>query len=162
MFFFRGYQGTHETISPAANIAFVATPATLQGDFTAIASPACNNGKQITLKARFANNKVPGGSLNSVALAMLKFLPLSNDPCGQLTYSIPGRDHDNQETGRVDWNRSATHSIFAWYFVTDFEHPPIFNNNLLNASTDPSVDLADLLPLSVQLSSRNTHAECSG
>ena len=40
MFFFRGYQGTHETISPAANIAFVATPATLQGDFTAIASTA--------------------------------------------------------------------------------------------------------------------------
>ena len=143
LFFFGGYQGTLETISPAANIAFVPTPATLQGDFTQIASPACNNGKQVTLKAPFVNNKVPVGSLNSVALAMLKFLPVSNDPCGQLTYSIPGRDHDNQETGRVDWNKSATHSIFARYFITDYQHPPVFNNNLLNVSTDASVGLSD-------------------
>ena len=41
IFFFGGYQGTWETVEPASNISYVATPAVLQGDLTAMASPAC-------------------------------------------------------------------------------------------------------------------------
>ena len=43
---------------PAANIAWVPTPAMLAGDFSAIASPACNGGRQITLRGGFENNRI--------------------------------------------------------------------------------------------------------
>src|SRR5262249_1692208 len=52
LFFFGAYQGTTVRQQPAANIARVPTPAMLAGDFSAIASPACNGGQQITLGDR--------------------------------------------------------------------------------------------------------------
>src|SRR5207249_5068119 len=60
LFFFGGYQGTFENVSPAANINFVATPATLRGDFTDIA--ACSG--NVTLRAPFQGNKVDPSLLN--------------------------------------------------------------------------------------------------
>lgn len=143
LFFFGAYQGTRENVSPSANIAFVATQATLQGDFTAITAPACNAGKQVTLKSPFVNNKVSPTALNPVALNFFKLLPVSSDPCGQLTYAIPSSDHENQETARADWLKSDRHTLFARYFVTDYQHPPVYSGNLLTVSTDPSAGLAD-------------------
>ena len=57
LFFFGGYQGTIVRQTPAANIAWVPTAAMLAGDFTAFASPACNGGRQIALRAPFVNNR---------------------------------------------------------------------------------------------------------
>jgi Carboxypeptidase regulatory-like domain len=74
LFFLAGYQGTQERVAPAANTNFVPTAATLQGDFTGIAS--CGN---VTLKAPFAGNKVDRSLLNPVALNLLKVIPISND-----------------------------------------------------------------------------------
>jgi hypothetical protein len=143
LFFFAGYQRTLENVSPAANVAFVATQAALAGDFTAMASPACNAGKQITLKAPFVNNKIPTSAMNPVALKFLQLLPLSTDPCGQLTYSVPSATHEDQETVRGDWQKSSKHTLFARYFLTDYQHPPVFGGNLLNVSSDPNVGLKD-------------------
>ena len=50
LFFFGAYQGTTVRQQPADNIAYVPTAAMLAGDFTAFASPACNGGRQITLR----------------------------------------------------------------------------------------------------------------
>src|SRR5688572_28138045 len=47
-FFFAAYQGTSVRQQPAENVARVPTPAMLAGDFSAIASPACNVLGQIT------------------------------------------------------------------------------------------------------------------
>ena len=64
----RRYQGTATAQRPAANIAFVPTAAMLAGDFTAFASPACNAGRQLALRAPFVNNRInpalfsPGGA----------------------------------------------------------------------------------------------------
>ena len=49
LFFFGGYQGTNTRVIPTDTRAFVPTAAMLAGDFTAFTSPACNDGKQITL-----------------------------------------------------------------------------------------------------------------
>ena len=49
LFFFAGYQGTVERSQPPTSIAYVPTPAMLAGDFTAVASPACNGGRQVNL-----------------------------------------------------------------------------------------------------------------
>src|SRR5437867_1545047 len=58
LFFFGGYQGTTIRQDAANARQFVPTAAVLAGDFTAIASPACNAGRQIALRAPFQNNRV--------------------------------------------------------------------------------------------------------
>src|SRR5256885_12256957 len=58
LFFFAGYQGTTIRQTPASTTAFVPTSQMLAGDFTAFASPACNAGRQITLRTPFVNNTV--------------------------------------------------------------------------------------------------------
>src|SRR2546421_7358835 len=47
VFFFTGYQGTTIRQTPINNTVFVPTPQMLAGDFTAFASPACQNGRLI-------------------------------------------------------------------------------------------------------------------
>src|SRR5881628_1741294 len=56
LFFFAGYQGTTIRQTPASTTAFVPTAQMLAEDFTAFASPACNAGRQITLRGTFVNN----------------------------------------------------------------------------------------------------------
>src|SRR5204863_3605450 len=68
LFFFGGYQGTRTRQDPPQTYAYVPTAAMLAGDFRALASPACNSGKQITLAAPFVNNQVNPSSLSAPAL----------------------------------------------------------------------------------------------
>jgi hypothetical protein len=144
LFLFGGYQGTFEKVAPASNTNFVATAATLQGDFTGIA--ACSN---LTLRTPFAGNKVDRSLLNPVALNLLKFIPISNDPCGKLIYGIPSTSHEHQAVIRADWQIDHRHSIFGRYFVTDYQHPSFLADNLLTLSTDASVGLADRVQTAV-------------
>ena len=143
LFFFAGYQGTYESSAPAANIAFVETQAALNGDFTTLASATCNNGKTITLKAPFSGNKVNPTSFNPVALKVLALMPVSTDPCGQLTFTIPTTDHENEIVGKVDWTITNRQSFFVRYFVADYLHPYYYTNNILTMSQNSSVGLAD-------------------
>src|SRR5215469_8560727 len=66
LFFFVGYQQTIQKSDASTGISFVPTPDMLRGDFTAITSPACNGGKQITLKAPFVNNLIDPAQFSSV------------------------------------------------------------------------------------------------
>ena len=67
LFFFGAYQGRREKTAPSTAQRFVPTAAMRAGDFTTFASPACNNNRQINLRAPFVNNRVnpsavqPGG-----------------------------------------------------------------------------------------------------
>jgi hypothetical protein len=70
LFFFGGYQGTTLRQDPANLQAFVPTAAMLAGDFTAFASPVCNAGRQINLKAPFVGNKVSPTLFNKAALTI--------------------------------------------------------------------------------------------
>lgn len=56
----------------------------LAGDFTAFASPACNAGRQIALRAPFVNNRVDPALFSPAAMNVAKFLPSSTDPCGEI------------------------------------------------------------------------------
>ncbi len=51
IFFFGAYQGTRTRQIPVDNISFVPTAAMLAGDFSALASPACNGGRAVALRA---------------------------------------------------------------------------------------------------------------
>ena len=143
-FFFAGYQGTYTSVAPSANIVYLPTAATMRGDFTEMMSPSCNNGVQKNLAAPFSGNKVdPSINYNPVALNYLKLVPLSTDPCGKYVFGIPNREHENQLVGRGDYQLNNKQSLFARYFYTSFQHPQVYNGNLLNITTDATVGLDD-------------------
>src|SRR6185295_17606638 len=67
LFFFAGEQRTTERSRPSANRAYIPTSQILAGDFRTLASPACNNGRQITLTAPFVNNMIDPALFSRVA-----------------------------------------------------------------------------------------------
>ena len=143
LFFFAAYQGTILRTDPTTNIEYVPTQAMMQGDFTTVSSPACNAGKQLTLKTpvgtsiAFNNNTVAPSLFDPVALAYMKYIPLSTDPCGKIQYGYPIPNLERDTLGKVDYQKSDRHSIFVRYFWPHFIGPPFFNGT--NALTTPSV-----------------------
>ncbi len=128
LFFFGGYQATRTIERPSANIAFVPTAAMISGDFTALASPACNAGRQITLGAPFVGNRVTAAQLSPAALKIANsgFLPVATDPCGRITYVAPLDRNDYQIVSRADYQAGSNHSIFGRYMQTyEFRLPSL-------------------------------------
>src|SRR5437773_2314212 len=117
LFFFAGYQGTTIRQDPSDIQGFVPTAAMLAGDFTAFASPACNGGRQIALKAPFVNNRVDPGLYSKPALALSSKLPKTSDPCGRVIYGNQIRSKLNMAVGRIDYQRSEKNSIFGRYLL---------------------------------------------
>src|SRR5204863_9623080 len=112
LFFFAGYQETLLRQNNQDLETFLPTPDMLAGDFTTFASPACNVGRQITLRAPFVNNRLDPALFSKAALAVAQKLPLASDPCGQIRYSVPLDNNDYQDVARVDYQLSANHQIF--------------------------------------------------
>jgi hypothetical protein len=137
LFFFGGYQRTVIHTDPSTLQAFVPTPAMLGGDFSALASPACNAGRQIALGAPFVDNRINPASFDPVALRYLQYIPVSSDPCGRYQYGYPTPSTDNQFVGRVDYQKSAKHSLYARYMDIHYVLPNYFDGK--NALTTPSV-----------------------
>jgi hypothetical protein len=137
VFFFGGYQGTTVRQDPANLKSFVPTDAMLAGDFTAFASPACNVGRQITLKAPFVNNRVDSALLSKAALGLSARLPKSSDPCGLVTYGIPISTNEAQFVGKVDYQLNAKQTVFGRYMATHFTQPTPYTvqPNLLNTTS---------------------------
>jgi hypothetical protein len=117
LFFFGAYQRTRARQMANDNVAFVPTAAMLAGDFTAAASPACNAGRQVTLRAPFVNNRIDPSQYSSAAVKIANsgFIPSSTDPCGEIRYGVPLDDNNGQGVARVDYQWSANHSIFGRY-----------------------------------------------
>src|SRR5205814_10335094 len=105
LFFFSGYQGTLQRSNPPTSIAYVPTPAILAGDFTTIASPACNGGRQITLAASqgFVNNKIPVSRFDPVALKITSLLPTPADPCGKVAFGLKQNSDEYLGVARIDY-----------------------------------------------------------
>ena len=123
LFFFMGYQGTFVRQNPVQAPTFVPTAAMLQGDFTKIASPACQ-GKQITLGSLFgsggsAPNTINPALFDPAAVAIAARLPQPNNPngCGGFTYSQPLSENDHEVDSRVDYQLSDKQSLFARYML---------------------------------------------
>ncbi|MGH9352115.1 MAG: carboxypeptidase regulatory-like domain-containing protein [Terriglobia bacterium] len=154
LFFFFGYQGTRTRTAPPQSIDFVPTQAMLNGDFSAFESASCqSNGKARTIidpstGQPFANDFVNPSSFSRQALALLKYVPISSNPCGKLTYSIPTPSGEDQYIGRVDWSESAKNSLFSRYFITDYNAPPFFDgSNMLTTTKAAFADRSQSLLL---------------
>ncbi len=153
LFFFGGYQGTKNRSNPPQSTTFIPTAAMLNGDFSAVTSPACNGGRQIQLYnpvggAPFAGNQIPKGSLNSVAVNIAsQYLPISAaDQCGKVTYGIPITGDEDQWIGRIDFNQSAKNVLYGRYFVDAFKNPPTYDGkNLLTTTQAGNLEMAQSL-----------------
>ncbi len=142
LFFFGGYQGTVTHTAPPTTTSFVPTAQVLQGDFSTVLSRTCGVAQAITdpLTGKpFPNNNIPVARFNPQALTLLKYIPLSADPCGKLLYSIPNNSSENQYLGRVDATLSQRHSLFGRYYYTNYKNPAVYNNNDLLLTTLPGV-----------------------
>jgi hypothetical protein len=118
MFFFAGYQGTTIRQTPTSNQTFVPTPQMLAGDFTTFASPACNGGRQITLRAPFVNNTVNPSLFSPAALKISARLPNALDTCGRVLTGNIVHENDHQLPVRVDYQVNDKQSLFARYMWT--------------------------------------------
>jgi len=132
LFFFSGYQGTTIRSDPTSLIATVPTAAMYAGDFTSIASPACNSGQQIALKAPFINaGPGPNGTIYRIdpslfSKAALKYaskLPPPIDACGKVIYGNPQAENGHMAIGRLDYQQSAKHTIFGRYLMEHLVDP---------------------------------------
>ena len=147
LFFFAGFQRTIEHSNPPTVTSFVPTQAMLNGDFTTFASAACQ-GTQKTLAAPFVNNQISPGAFNQQALNVLKFVPVSSDPCGRLDYGISNNNSEYQGIGRLDYQVSDRHSLYGRYFTGNYENPVTWDNkNVLLANKTGVADRAQTLLL---------------
>ncbi len=124
MFFFVAYQGTALRQRPASNVANVPTAAMLAGDFTTFASPQCNGGRQITLRAPFVNNQINPALYSPAAMNLARRLPSTTDPCGLITFDVKSDRDEAQPIVRVDYQMGASHSIFGRYMGSKYSQPP--------------------------------------
>ena len=142
LFFFAGYQGTTIRRTPSANFANVPAAAMLTGDFTAFASPLCNGGRQVTLRAPFVNNRVDRALLSPAALNLAGRLPKTDDPCGEVQYETTDNSDEGQAVGRIDYQWTGNHTLFGRYMATYFTQPAPFSKtgNVLTTGDAPGLD----------------------
>lgn len=135
MFFFGGLQFTRNRQRPSDLQAFVPTAAMRAGDFSAVASPECNNGTQLTLGGPFVNNRVNPALFNPVSMRIANLLPVATDPCGRVNYAVADNNDEQQGVIRLDWQATTDQRIFGRYYIANYDRPPGFDgSNLLLAS----------------------------
>lgn len=142
LFVFGGYQGTRIRTAPPTNTVFVPTQAVLSGDFSAIDSAACGQARTLINPATgtaFQNNFISPTLFNQQALAFLKYVPISSDPCGKLIIAIPSPQDEDQVLGRADWIKSSKQTLFGRYYYTDFRNPAAYDGKNLLLTTRPGV-----------------------
>ncbi len=145
-FFFGGYQGRIEKSNPPTVIRWVPTAEMLAGDFTTFASPQCNGGRQIALRAPFVDNRVAASQLNPVALNFAKFLPAAADPCGRVQFGIPNNNTEHQALGRIDYTLNSEHTVFTRYMFARYENPATYDGqNVLTLSRTGQENIANSL-----------------
>jgi hypothetical protein len=121
LFFFAAYQHTGIRQSPNDNLTFVPTAAMLAGDFTGIASPACNGGRPLALRAPFVNNRVDPALFSPAAVKLARLLPPALNECGETRFLSGGAGagrNEGQVVTKLDYQRSANHSLFGRVVTT--------------------------------------------
>jgi Carboxypeptidase regulatory-like domain len=138
LFFFVGDQATLQRSAPTTNRAFIPTPAMLAGDWTTVASPACNAGRQLTLRAPFVNNRIDTSLFVPQALNVLKLkgFPTTSDPCGEVLFGRRDSNNENVIVSKVDFTKSEKQTMFARWEYARLITPTNYDGvNLLSAST---------------------------
>ena len=126
-FFFAAYQGKVEKTKPTTTLRFVPSAAMRAGDFTAFASPACNNGRQVALRAPFVDNRVDPSAFSPAATKLLGYVPVSQDPCGSYQFGIPNDNTEHQGLTKVDFKINDSQSVFGRYLAAVYDNPAYYD-----------------------------------
>ncbi len=142
LFFFGGYQGTRVRVRPQDTTSFTPTADMLAGDFTQIASAACNNGTAVNLPSPFVGNRVDPSLFSPVALRLMKYLPTSTDPCGRVNFAVPDNNDEQQTIGRIDFQLTQRQRLFGRYYIANYDRKPGFEgtNILLGSGNGLGLD----------------------
>ncbi len=126
LFFFAGYQRTvhHELISDRT--AYVPSKANLAGDFSS--SDPIPTGQTGSLYnpqtgALLTNNQISTTYFSPVSLAIVKYLPQTTDPRGEVKFALPGNYTENQFITRIDATLSPKDNLYGRYFLDGYAHP---------------------------------------
>ena len=129
MFFFVAYQGTRIDERPSDDVRFIPTPAMLAGDFTQIASAACNTRGAVSLPAPFAGNRIDPALLSPAAVGIARQLPTTTDPCGRTGVTNPRNIREWQGIGKVDHQVTQNNLLFGRYMATKYRYDPPFGES---------------------------------
>jgi len=140
-FFFGGVQFTRLRVNPTDSTSFVPSDKMRAGDFTDAASPACNAGNTLTLPPPFVNNKVDPALFSPVAVNLLKYLPISTDPCGRTAFKVPDNSDEQLGVARADWQMSDSRRLFARYFIANYDRAPLYDGTDLLKTTGNGLGL---------------------
>ena len=159
LFFFGAYQGTKTDERPSEDVRFVPTAAMLAGDFTQLASAACNTRGAITLAAPFVGNQISPTLFSPASVRIAEKLPQTTDPCGRVGVTNPRSIDEKQSIGRIDFQMSQNHSIFGRYMATTYKFEPPYaeSGNVLSTTIGgrdnlaQSVAIGDSMVLSNQV-----------
>ena len=140
LFFFAGLQETVNRSAPPQSSTHIPTAAMINnGDFGGLGVQLKN---PITGQP-FPNNQIPVGMLSPVAVALTKYLPVSQAAAnGFVTYAIPAPWSQQQPIGRIDWVLNPKHNIYGRYNADRYVAPPSFGGNLLLTTAPGNNELA--------------------
>jgi hypothetical protein len=152
LFLFGGFQATKLRQDPANVQQFIPTPALLQGDWTAFTSAACNAGVPRMLRPPFNNNRISPDQYSKVALfiadKILASQPAPPNECGLVTVGAPVQRNDNVYVGKIDYQKSARHSLFGRILLNSQYQP---DSSKLTTNLLPAVQGTDALASSYAL-----------
>lgn len=114
-FFFGSYQGTRQVGGANPSVAAPPTAAERTGDFTGfhtIYDPLTGQ--------PFPDNQIPGTRFDPVAVKLLKYMPLPNQPGGKFTATPRTNQDDDQALARIDDNLTSRDHLFGRYFYDRF------------------------------------------
>ena len=149
LFFFGAYQGTKTDERPSEDVRFVPTAAMLAGDFTQLASAACNTRGAITLAAPFVGNRINPALFSPAAVRIAQRLPEAGDACGRVGVTNPRSIDEMQSIGRLDFQLSQNQSLFGRYMATTYTYDPPYaaSGNVLSTTIGGRDNLAQSLAL---------------
>src|SRR5580658_3413425 len=154
LFFFAGYQGTRQRSLPANQIAYVATPAALAGNFSLLDGATSNGGclskaKQLVNAAGvpYPNNQIPVNTFDAAGFKLAStYLPTPINACGEAFFAYLANNPDDQILGRVDYVISSKQTFFARYYVYAYKALSLFNGqNSLTTGTAGNAERSETM-----------------
>jgi len=159
LFFFGAYQQTTLRQNPGDKETWVPTAKMLAGDFRDYASAACGQVRGV-LRPPFVNGQLPASAISKTAVAFMnKFragIPADLSPdldpngCGHIRYGQPDSQTELQGVGRMDYQLSDRHTLFARYQDVVTYQPPaaeLSPNNILDQQNAGRDDYTQSLAL---------------
>ena len=143
MFYFAAYQRTRIRRVPASSFQFVPTAAMLAGDFTTIASAACNTDGAIQLKGGFQGNKIDPSKFSPASVKLASLLPKTTDPCGKVFFDRINNSDEDVLTTKVDYTINNKQSVFGRLLISSYFAPSDYDGTtILSATAAASTDRA--------------------